>query len=250
MSAIEDWPLYKGLRNSTELKEIASDPQQHAVQSTDVSLADPIPCFLSDHRESVQPEFAFRATRQRSNILGRAFGLAISAVAILAAALNSDVRGAIIDESKILINTSLSNRTTAANDPVRAPSEGSRGPIAKDIVSADHAAPNDAVRATRNEAATRSKTPDVEMSAALTKRARSLLALGDVSAARLFLERAANAQDGTAAFLLAQTYDPTVLGVIDARSIVPDPAMARDWYRKAASLGSVSAQQQLARTQK
>ena len=96
----------------------------------------------------------------------------------------------------------------------------------------------------------RSKMPDVETSAALTKRARSLLALGDVSAARLLLERAANSQDGAAAFLLAQTYDPTVLGVTDTRSIVPDPAMARDWYRKAASLGSVSAQQRLARTQK
>jgi hypothetical protein len=36
-------------------------------------------------------------------------------------------------------------------------------------------------------------------------RAKSLLALGDVAAARLLLERAANAQDAPAAFLLAQT---------------------------------------------
>ena len=65
-----------------------------------------------------------------------------------------------------------------------------------------------------------------------------MLTLGDIAAARLLLERAANAQDATAAFLLAQTYDPAVLGVRDTRSITPDPVMARDWYRKAASFGS------------
>ena len=73
-------------------------------------------------------------------------------------------------------------------------------------------------------------------------RAKSLLALGDIAAARLLLERAANAQDATAAFLLAQTYDPAMLGVWDTRSITPEPVLARDWYRKAASLGSVDAQ--------
>jgi TPR repeat protein len=81
--------------------------------------------------------------------------------------------------------------------------------------------------------------------AALTTRAKSLLALGDIAAARLLLERAANALDASAAFLLAQTYDPAVLGVPDARSITPDPVMARDWYRNAASFGPAEAQQRL-----
>ena len=71
----------------------------------------------------------------------------------------------------------------------------------------------------------------------------NLLALGDIAAARLLLERVANAQDATAALLLAQTYDPTVLDVRDTRSVTPDPVLARDRYRKAASLGSVAAQQ-------
>jgi TPR repeat protein len=61
----------------------------------------------------------------------------------------------------------------------------------------------------------------------------------------LLLERAANAPDATAAFLLAQTYDPAVLKVRDMRSITPDPVIARDWYRKAASFGSAEAQQRL-----
>ena len=66
---------------------------------------------------------------------------------------------------------------------------------------------------------------------------------------RLLLERAANARNATAAFLLAQTYDPAALGVRDARSTAPDPVMARDWYRTAASFGSADAQQRLAQLQ-
>ena len=76
-----------------------------------------------------------------------------------------------------------------------------------------------------NEAAAPPKTLDAETLAALMTRAKSLLTLGDIAAARLLLERAANAQDATAAFLLAQTYDPAVLGVRDTRSITPDPVM-------------------------
>ena len=82
-------------------------------------------------------------------------------------------------------------------------------------------------RTSMNEGAEPSKTLDAETLAALITRAKSLLALGDIAVARLLLERAANAQDGTAAFLLAQTYDPAVLGVRDTRSITPDPRGTR-----------------------
>jgi TPR repeat protein len=61
----------------------------------------------------------------------------------------------------------------------------------------------------------------------------------------LLLERAADAQEPSAALLLAQTYDPAVLGKPDARSITPDPATARGWYQKAARLGSQDAQRRL-----
>jgi TPR repeat protein len=81
------------------------------------------------------------------------------------------------------------------------------------------------------------------------KRAGSLMAVGDIAAARLLLERAADAQEANAAFLLGQTYDPAVLGTTDMRSITPDPAMARSWYQKAAQLGSADAQQRLAKMQ-
>ena len=83
----------------------------------------------------------------------------------------------------------------------------------------------------------------------LMGRARSLLDVGDISSARLLLERAADGQDANAAWMLARTYDPDVLGPQDVRNIIPDPAMARSWYQKAAQLGSVEAQRRLAQLQ-
>jgi len=138
----------------------------------------------------------------------------------------------------------------------RRPSAGSSGPTREHRKNAVVAHPlrtvlKSQVPAARagNEAAAPPKTPDAETLAALMTRAKSLLTLGDIAAARLLLERAASAQDATAAFLLAQTYDPAVLGVRDTRSITPDPVMARDWYRKAASFGSAAAQQRLTQFQ-
>jgi TPR repeat protein len=86
--------------------------------------------------------------------------------------------------------------------------------------------------------------------AALLKRAKGLIAIGDFAPARLLLERVGDAQEPAAALLLAQTYDPAVLGTADLRSITSDPARARDWYQKAARLGSVDARQRLAQMQK
>jgi TPR repeat protein len=85
--------------------------------------------------------------------------------------------------------------------------------------------------------------------AALMKRAKGLIEIGDIAPARLLLERAADAQEASAALLLAQTYDPAVLGTPDMRSITADPAKAREWYQKAASFGSLDAKQRLAQMQ-
>jgi TPR repeat protein len=97
--------------------------------------------------------------------------------------------------------------------------------------------------------ATPVRSLDADELANLLKRARSLIAIGDIAPARLLLERAADAQEASAALLLAQTYDPAVLGTPDLRSITPDPAKARDWYQKAARLGSPDARQRLAQMQ-
>jgi TPR repeat protein len=90
---------------------------------------------------------------------------------------------------------------------------------------------------------------DPDELATLLTRAKGLLAAGDIPPARLLLERAADAQDPTAAFMLAQTYDPAVLGTQDARNIIPDLEVARTWYQRAVQLGSAEAQRRLSQMQ-
>ena len=80
----------------------------------------------------------------------------------------------------------------------------------------------------------------------LMQRAKGFLAAGDIPVARLLLERAADAQESEAALMLAQTYDPDVIGTRDVRNIIAEPAKARAWYQKAAQLGSADAQRRLA----
>ena len=87
---------------------------------------------------------------------------------------------------------------------------------------------------------------DPDELATLISRAKLLVAAGDISPARLLLERAAEAQEPTAALMLARTYDPDVLRTQNVRNIIPDPAMARIWYQRAAQLGSADAQRRLA----
>jgi hypothetical protein len=86
---------------------------------------------------------------------------------------------------------------------------------------------------------------DPDELAGIMKRAKNLLASGDIPPARLLLERAADAQEPAAALMLAQTYDAQVLGTRDVRNINADPGAARNWYRRAAQLGSGEAQRRL-----
>jgi TPR repeat protein len=81
--------------------------------------------------------------------------------------------------------------------------------------------------------------------AALVKRGADLIANGDLAAARLVLRKAADAGEARAAMALAGTYDPVVLGRLNAHGMAPDAAMARSWYEKASRLGSTEAQQRL-----
>ena len=267
--------------NALAFDEPRRDPQ-HAPHtsgpSTDFSSDDSTPLFLSDPQGQPDPrEFAPLAPSQRTSILMRvvAGGLVVCAFAILVAvgAFNSNVKrvdqarapmgGATEDQSAMqAASTQPAVRQIPPKDPalvsdpatlasVNASSPRLETPSREAIVSAYHTALQSQARAARpgNEAAAPSKTLDAETLAALMTRAKSLLALGDIAAARLLLGRAANSQDATAAFLLAQTYDPAVLGVRDTRSITPDPVMARDWYRKAVSFGSADAQQRLTQLQ-
>src|SRR6266436_5124800 len=234
MSAMERTTYRRSLgSNALAFDEPRRDPQ-HAPRtsgpSTDSSVDDSIPLFLSDLQDQPDPrQFAPLAASQRTSILTRvvAGGLVVSAFAILVAVFNSDVTRVLIDKARATMDgaTTDQSATQAALNPpavrqillevlarvsdpmtpasVNASAPRLGTPSREAIVSAYHTVLQSQAPAARtgNEAAAPSKTLDAETLAALMTRAKSLLALGDIAAARLLLERAANAQDASAAFL-------------------------------------------------
>ncbi|MBV8398645.1 MAG: sel1 repeat family protein [Acetobacteraceae bacterium] len=83
------------------------------------------------------------------------------------------------------------------------------------------------------------------MMGVLLKRADEKLAEGDISAARLLYERAAQGGSAAACVGLAKTYDPVFLTQRGTSGMQPDPQRATEWYQKAISLGDEGAAAQL-----
>ncbi|MBV8131171.1 MAG: hypothetical protein JO282_01480 [Alphaproteobacteria bacterium] len=78
-------------------------------------------------------------------------------------------------------------------------------------------------------------------SSALLAHGDLLLRKGDLAAARLFYERAADAGDGQAAIRLGETFDPVFLDHAQLRGARGDMAKALAWYRRARDLGAAEA---------
>jgi hypothetical protein len=93
---------------------------------------------------------------------------------------------------------------------------------------------------------TRTQLGDKEI-AALIKRGQDFVRNRDFSSARLLLKRAAEAGSAAAALSLGETFDPLVLQQFHEIGVQPDLAQARDWYERAARLGSDGASQRLAK---
>jgi len=75
-----------------------------------------------------------------------------------------------------------------------------------------------------------------------------LMANGDVAAARLIFQHAAQAGSAEAALALAETYDPLVFKKLRRRDAVTlDIALAQSWYEKARNLGSTVARERIVR---
>ena len=73
---------------------------------------------------------------------------------------------------------------------------------------------------------------------------------GDVVSARLLFRRAATAGNAEAALFLGKTFDPVVSNRMGIIGIEPDITRARQWYERAAELGSPTASQELTRLQR
>jgi len=74
---------------------------------------------------------------------------------------------------------------------------------------------------------------------ALLARGDWLFATGDVDAARLLYERAAEAGEAQGAMRLGESFDPVFLNRAQLRQARPDAGMAVFWYRRARDLGAM-----------
>jgi hypothetical protein len=83
--------------------------------------------------------------------------------------------------------------------------------------------------------------------ATMVKRGKDFLMSGDIASARLLLRRAADGGSAEAALALGATFDPLVIRRLGAIGMAPDIAQARQWYQRAATLGSSAAMGQLAK---
>jgi len=244
---------------------------------------DPVPLFLADDedpRYEPSPEYSFGHNAGRKPRGSRIVAglLALSAVAAILTLLSIDSTRAVIVNAKASLASmapvpfggAKENPQPAAPaaavqpasaEPAATPDTATRrvepsalafaSPSRDELAAAYQTAIKSRVVAV--EPATRESPPparriDPDELATLLKRAKNLLAIGDITSARLLLERAADAQ-AEAALILAGTYDPQVLGAQDTRSITPDPATARLWYQKAAQLGSSDAKRRLSQLQ-
>jgi hypothetical protein len=138
-------------------------------------------------------------------------------------------------------------RPTPATGPAPVDARGA----ANDLTSVDAARrPMPSARPISPSSASRlpASADDASEIAAKMKIGTELMASGDITAARMMFERAAEAGEAAAAFALAETYDPVVLRRLRLRGgIAPDVALARRWYETARDLGSITAPERIVR---
>jgi hypothetical protein len=151
----------------------------------------------------------------------------------------------------------VSPRSAKVEDPVEGriegPTEGATVPqTATDSVSLASLPATPTGEAAESKtidggAVPRAATPLAEEDVkALIDRGRQFFGAGDVAAARLLFNRAANAGDAAAAVAMGATYDPAALGDRGVWGINADPAKARAWYQKTIEIGSAEAPHLLA----
>ena len=81
----------------------------------------------------------------------------------------------------------------------------------------------------------------------LIARARTLLGQGNIGAARIVLDRAAETGSAVASFTLAETYDPVILSTWGTYGTRGDAMKARELYAKAHAGGILDAKDRLDR---
>jgi hypothetical protein len=85
-----------------------------------------------------------------------------------------------------------------------------------------------------------------ETAQSLMQRGQDSLKSGDIATARMLFSRLADAGIADAAFAAAQSYDPRYLAAHNVLGVPGDEVKARDYYQRAAQLGSTEAAAHLA----
>jgi hypothetical protein len=148
------------------------------------------------------------------------------------------VDGTVVAETK----TALVIASTALIAP------GDAEPQSKSVASLgpSSSAARSSEPATRSQASQPPPMTDQQQRALpFINRGNEQLSQGNVAAARLFFQRAAEAGLAQGALALAATYDPAELERIGARFVQPDPQTARKWYERARQLGAPEAEDRL-----
>ena len=90
-------------------------------------------------------------------------------------------------------------------------------------------------------------TADQQRAQRAMKKGNDELEAGNVAAARLLYEYAADVGLAQAAMALAATFDADELDKLNVRGIAPNPKEARRWYERARQLGAADAAQRITR---
>ena len=246
--AINDSKLY-------ERYQLQQPAEQH-----DALAHDRLPIFLAEPRQDEPaPDYPFGRRKEAAHGSRIVTGLlALSAASAMLALVSVDsTRAVIVNASASLASVApLSFGNAPPDNPAPALAALAPTPVEPALASPSRdeiaAAYQTAIRTrvvavepATHEPQTPARRIDADELATLLKRAKRLLAIGDIISARLLLERAVDAEAAEAALMLAGTYDPQVLGIQDMRSITSDPATARLWYQKAVQLGSSDARRYL-----
>ena len=132
--------------------------------------------------------------------------------------------------------TGSADPATLSKNPLPATAAANPAPV-------ESAAPAAAAvsAAAPTEPSVKPRVPAAEI-ATLLARGDALLSTGDMTSARLFYQRAADAGAGLAAVRLGETFDPAFLDRAHVRGTRGDPGQAVAWYRRARDLGVTDAE--------
>ncbi len=211
---------------------IERPPQSLGVDDAGPMFSGDLAAYLR-HRSSLAPEFL--GPKPLEGDRTGATALRLSGVTVIAAL----VAWALVSLPGVGQQPGTNNFHTAVSlNPTRG--------TARPAVAAIAAAPASS-SSTVSQSEKITSRPDDDETSALIKLGQDFLKNGDFSSARLLLRRAAKAGSAAAAFSLGETFDPFLIRRLGPIGVQPDVAKAREWYQRAAQLGSDAASQHLAK---